>query len=53
MYQTYYWFNKPSETVILCKNCANKKTNNPDKKYNWEDTYPETTLLCKNCNTEI
>lgn len=53
MYQTYYWFNKPSETIVLCLECANKRTDNPTKDFNWEDTYPETTFLCSDCGKDL
>ena len=53
MYETYYWFNKPSETVVLCVNCANERTDNPNEKFKWEDTYPEMTLLCNDCGKDL
>jgi len=53
MYQTYYWFNKPGETIVYCVSCANDLSDNPDNEFNWEDSYPETPLLCDNCNELI
>jgi hypothetical protein len=53
MYQKYYWFNKPAETVILCLECGQERSDTPTEEFNWEDTYPETPLLCDDCGKTI
>lgn len=53
MYQTYYWFNKPGETIVLCLSCGGERSDSPTEEFNWEDSYPETPLQCSDCGELI
>lgn len=49
----YYWFNKPSETVVLCRECAHERSDDPKEEFEWETTHPEDPFHCTDCATDV